>query len=379
MYAFLFESSITKSIVQKRLSFHKNLWNVVIKNDIFLLALLRTEKDRRETMKKRLILFLLLLMALMLIPTVGVAAKKKPKLNKKKITLTVDGKFKLKVKNTKAKVKWKSSNKKIATVNKKGKVVAKKAGKATIYAKVKKKKLKCTVRVKRIVVHLKSIKEGEELPFKASEKYKYVFNFTPTESGVYEVEGKSDGGKFEIMETVSTESVSGEYRERCLYCTVFSKDWCGGTFNHIFSAKKTYELTVVIKDLKKQGLSSMLKMEKTDDQITNILLNQEVELSYDYKTDSYYKKYYSFTPNESGYYKFVGTVNIPNQTKDDWIELDASCQAKDMWYDFKNGTMPSKEGEHELKYYVQKGETSVFGLEFNVNYMKMKFKVVKTN
>lgn len=45
------------------------------------------------------------------------------------------------------KIKWKSSNKKIVTVSKKGKITAKKAGTATITAKAKGKKYKTTVTV----------------------------------------------------------------------------------------------------------------------------------------------------------------------------------------------------------------------------------------
>ena len=78
------------------------------------------------------------------------AATKKTKLNKKKATIYVGKTVKLKVKNnkTKNKVKWSSKNKKVATVNKKGKVKGKKAGKTTIIAKVGKKKYKCKVTVK---------------------------------------------------------------------------------------------------------------------------------------------------------------------------------------------------------------------------------------
>lgn len=73
-----------------------------------------------------------------------------------KITLKVGQKQKLYVKTgifgTKRvswkKVKWSSSNKKVATVSKKGLVRAKKKGKATITAKYGKKKLKCKVIVK---------------------------------------------------------------------------------------------------------------------------------------------------------------------------------------------------------------------------------------
>ena len=69
------------------------------------------------------------------------------KLNKKTVYLAKGKTVKLKVKGTKAKVQWSSSNKKIATVTKAGKVKGKKTGKCTITAKVKGKKLKCKVYV----------------------------------------------------------------------------------------------------------------------------------------------------------------------------------------------------------------------------------------
>lgn len=76
------------------------------------------------------------------------AAKKAPKLSATSKTVLKGKTFTLKVKNAgKAKVKWASSNKKVATVSKAGKVTAKKAGKATITAKVGKKKLTCKVTV----------------------------------------------------------------------------------------------------------------------------------------------------------------------------------------------------------------------------------------
>lgn len=76
------------------------------------------------------------------------AAAKKISISKKSATLTVGKTLTLKLKNAKAsKVKWSISNKKIATVSK-GKVKAKKAGKATITAKYKGKKYKCKITVK---------------------------------------------------------------------------------------------------------------------------------------------------------------------------------------------------------------------------------------
>lgn len=70
------------------------------------------------------------------------------KLNKKKLTLKKGKSYCLKVKGTKKKVTWKSSKKSVATVDKKGKVRAKKAGKTTITAKVGRRTLKCKVTVK---------------------------------------------------------------------------------------------------------------------------------------------------------------------------------------------------------------------------------------
>ena len=68
-------------------------------------------------------------------------------LSQKAIVLQSGKSASLKVKNGKGKTKWKSSNKKIATVDSKGTVKAKKAGTATVTATNAKKKFKCTVTV----------------------------------------------------------------------------------------------------------------------------------------------------------------------------------------------------------------------------------------
>lgn len=74
------------------------------------------------------------------------------KLNCTKKTIYEGDTFKLKVKGTKKKVKWSSSNKGIASVNSKGVVTGECDGKATITGKVAGKKLKCKVVVKKYVV-----------------------------------------------------------------------------------------------------------------------------------------------------------------------------------------------------------------------------------
>lgn len=81
------------------------------------------------------------------------AAKKKPKLNKTKLSLYVGKTAVLKVKNNKKKVKWSTSKKSVAAVSKKGKVTAKKKGTVKITARVAKKKLTCRVTVKEKIVY----------------------------------------------------------------------------------------------------------------------------------------------------------------------------------------------------------------------------------
>lgn len=75
----------------------------------------------------------------------------KIRLNKTKVTIRVGKSAQLKVRHTKKKVRWYSSNKRIVYVNRWGRITGKKAGKATIIAKVKGKKLKCRVTVKKAI------------------------------------------------------------------------------------------------------------------------------------------------------------------------------------------------------------------------------------
>lgn len=112
-------------------------------------------KNRRTRKITGIILALLLVAGQFLNSGTGVqAANKKIKLNSKKITLSVGQSKKLKVSNANGKnIKWSSSKKSVASVNKNGLVKAKKAGKAVITASVSGKKLKCNV-----VVHKASAK-----------------------------------------------------------------------------------------------------------------------------------------------------------------------------------------------------------------------------
>ena len=99
-------------------------------------------------MKKTLFALMAVLAAVSFLPKNAEAAT--VKLDQKNITLTAGERFTLNLKGTGKKATCTSSNKRIATVTKKGcNVVTKKAGKVTITAKVGNKKVKCKVTVKK--------------------------------------------------------------------------------------------------------------------------------------------------------------------------------------------------------------------------------------
>lgn len=85
------------------------------------------------------------------LPVPAVQAKKPPVISKTALELDVGKSAVLKIKNTKKKITWFSSKKSVATVSQKGKVKAKKAGRAVITAKAGKIKLTCAVTVYRKV------------------------------------------------------------------------------------------------------------------------------------------------------------------------------------------------------------------------------------
>lgn len=95
--------------------------------------------------KKIIVVVLSLMLVIAISPIQSEAAAK---INIKRKTLTVGQSATLKIKGTKKKAKWSSSNKKVATVSSKGKVKARKAGTATITAKIAKKKYTCKITVK---------------------------------------------------------------------------------------------------------------------------------------------------------------------------------------------------------------------------------------
>ena len=97
---------------------------------------------------------LVFVLSFSVIPQNVLAAKKKVKLSKKSVTVTVGKTVKVKLKNNKKKVKWTvTSGKKNVKLSKKKKtsvtIKGKKVGKAKVQVKVGKKKFVCKVTVKK--------------------------------------------------------------------------------------------------------------------------------------------------------------------------------------------------------------------------------------
>lgn len=138
-------------------------------------------KKTRKKGIRSLAILLVLVLTLGFSPVTNVEAKAAPRLNYKKVTLVQGKKKRLKVRNLsrRRKVKWYSTKKSVATVNKKGVVKAKKKGKTYIVAKVGKKKYRCKVIVKKKVTKKKKKTKKSKKPAGNTKKqlpsYKLAF------------------------------------------------------------------------------------------------------------------------------------------------------------------------------------------------------------
>lgn len=101
-------------------------------------------------MKKGIVFFMVLLAMTFVLPMSAKTEQVEAAyLNYTRVTVMQAGSVKVKMLGTSKKVKWSSSNKKIAVVSKKGNITGKKPGKCTVTAKVSGKKYKCKVTVKK--------------------------------------------------------------------------------------------------------------------------------------------------------------------------------------------------------------------------------------
>lgn len=116
-----------------------------------------------KTMRKAMVTMMMVVFAAMLLMVAPVQAASKTKTTK--VTLKAGQSKTLRIK-TVGKVKWSSSNKAIVSVNKKGKIVARRAGKAKITAKYGKKKAVFVVTVKSTPCVASSIRKENETMYR---------------------------------------------------------------------------------------------------------------------------------------------------------------------------------------------------------------------
>lgn len=115
------------------------------------------------TRTRKMVTMMMVVFAAMLLMVAPVQAASKTKTTK--VTMKAGQSKTLRVK-TAGKVKWSSSNKAIVTVNKKGKIVARHAGKAKITAKYGKKKAVFVVTVKNTPCVASSIRKENETMYR---------------------------------------------------------------------------------------------------------------------------------------------------------------------------------------------------------------------
>lgn len=174
----------------------------------------------RSTVKKLIVIFTVLCMLLASLPVQAAS----PVISKKAITLTVGKSTTLKVKNAKGKIKWKSSNSKIASVSKRGKVTGKKTGKAKITATVNKRNYNCTVIVKadRKVTKVTNVKLNKKnITLKAGKVYTLKASVSPSKASNKALVWKSSNNS---IASVNSKGVVSAKKAGTVTITATAKD-----------------------------------------------------------------------------------------------------------------------------------------------------------
>lgn len=162
----------------------------------------------------------------------GPKASATPKLNKTKASIDVGKTVQLKVNNTKDKVTWKSSNKKVATVSSKGLVKGVKQGEATITATVGKKKLTCKITVK---------KSSKGTSSNILDSYREILNKNISSTRSFALLDINKDGQKELFLNVS-ESASSIDCDTIVYSyyngKIYDSTVCGQIYPSYISSKK---------------------------------------------------------------------------------------------------------------------------------------------
>lgn len=166
-------------------------------------------------------------------------------LNKTKLALTVGQTSTLKVTGASTGVKWSSSNTKVATVSKTGKVKAKKAGTATITATVNKQKYTCKVTVSKKTVLVSKVKLNKsKVTIYKGKTYKLKATVSPSKAANKKVSWTSSNPD---IATVSSSGTVTAKKNGTVTITATAKDGSG--------KKRTCKVTVKTKTVKAKKVS----------------------------------------------------------------------------------------------------------------------------
>ena len=223
----------------------------------------------------------------------------KARLNYSWITMTEGYSIKLKVTGTKKKAKWYSSNKKVAKVSNKGVVYGKKAGKATVTAKVGGKKLKCSVKVKKINLYGVTYKDE-----------KSVISYT--QNGTFTLELLNSSGSItwssnnEKIATVSNGVITAKAVGSC---TVMAK--CGGkTFKCPVTVTNYSNIDQVYNQRNIYIMLSLVNKDRVKTKVKPLLLKSEVTKVADIRAKEAAKIFAHTRPNGSAYKTAYGDVGF---------------------------------------------------------------------
>lgn len=156
------------------------------------------------TQRRRTLLWIVPFLAVAIMVQVSDATAKAQavKISKTQATVKKESTLKLKISGTGKKVKWSSSDQRIAMVNPKGKVIARKKGKVTVTGKVGKKKYTCRVTVigkndYNSIVTVKRVRTTLRVPSDAKVKITYGKKYYKRSFGRYLVYVSVNGtGKY---------------------------------------------------------------------------------------------------------------------------------------------------------------------------------------
>lgn len=343
-------------------------------------------KKTRKKGIRSLAILLALILAIGFSPVTNVEAKAAPRLNYRKVTLVQGKKKRLKVRNLsrrrRRKVKWYSTRKSVATVNRKGVVKAKRKGKAYIVAKVGRKKYRCKVIVKKKVRRKKKSNKKvkinkstkRQLPYDAKD-----FAFLPYKN--YAARTSLD------FFTTLIDAYGKDFSNTSDSIRTKYWRWCSSnksvvSFNSrgIASFKKTGTSRVYAKVLTKSG-----KWSKTREVTIKVFEGGSVKFSYtlgledspfggeDYKVWDFYKhdSYDTTIPkfnvitlnvrnNSSKSIKLDSDIGVATSTSQPKVVHFSTADKKDVW-------IPAN-GEQSVKFYTYYAN-GIFGQKVYNNYI----------